>query len=89
MSYKLIKGRAEHLIVVEKFIKRKLTKQERVHHINFNKRDNRISNLMVFKTNSEHIKFHTKLKQFGYTNPIKRQIKNRWQDYMTEYVQDV
>ena len=81
MGYKLIKGRGEHLIVTEKFLKRKLTKKERVHHLNEIKSDNRIENLMLFKSDSEHIKFHTKIRQHGYTNPIKRQIKNRWNKY--------
>jgi len=72
------KYRLEHRIVVEKFIGRKLTDKEIVHHINLNKKDNRIENLMIFPNDSEHIKFHTKIRQFGYTNPIKRQIKNRW-----------
>lgn len=79
-KYVLIKGRGEHLIVVEKFIGRKLLKSERVHHINLIKDDNRIENLMLFKNDSEHIKFHTKLNQFGLTNPMRRQIKNRWKN---------
>ena len=68
----------EHRLVVEKFIGRYLTKEEVVHHINENKSDNRIENLMLFKNLKEHSSFHSKIKQFGITNPIKRQIKNRW-----------
>ena len=37
-DYIMKNGRAEHLIVVEKFIGRKLNKQERVHHINLKKK---------------------------------------------------
>lgn len=81
MGYKLIKGRGEHLVVMEKFIKRKLKTEERVHHLNEIKSDNRISNLMLFKNDKEHISFHRKIQQFGYTNPIKRQIKNRWNEF--------
>lgn len=77
-SYILIKGRGEHLIVVEKFIGRKLNKSERVHHIDLNKKNNSIKNLMLFKNDSEHIKFHNKIRQFGMTRPILRQIKERW-----------
>ena len=84
MNYTLINGRGEHLIIVEKFIGRKLKKAERVHHINLNKKDNRIENLMLFKNDSEHIKFHNKIRQFGYTNPVKRQIKNRWKQRIKE-----
>lgn len=69
---------AEHRLVVEKKIKRYLSPEEQVHHINEKKDDNRIENLMLFKNNKEHHKFHAKIRQFGYTNPIKRQIKNRW-----------
>ena len=33
---------------------------------------------MLFSGPLEHSKFHTKINQFGVTNPIKRQIENRW-----------
>ena len=68
----------EHRIIVENHIGRKLLKKERVHHLDENKQNNKIENLMLFKNDSEHIKFHNKIRQFGMTNPIKRQIKNRW-----------
>ena len=78
----LAKGRwrFEHRFVTEEFIGKKLTKNEVVHHIDFNKQNNKIENLMVFKNNKAHIKFHTKIKQFGMTNPVRRQIENRWED---------
>ena len=68
----------EHRVVVEAFIGRLLTKEEVVHHINEVKADNAISNLMLFPTQSAHMKFHTKIRQHGMTNPIRRQIQNRW-----------
>jgi len=68
----------EHRLVVEIFIGRLLTKEEKVHHISFNKQNNEIANLMLFPTNSAHMKFHTKIRQHGMTNPIRRQIVNRW-----------
>lgn len=77
--YNLIKGELEHRIVVEKFIGRKLKPKERVHHINSNKKDNRIENLILFKNQKEHKSFENKVAQFGMTNPIRRQIKNRWE----------
>lgn len=71
----------EHRYVVEQFIGRKLRPEERVHHLNEIKTDNRIENLMLFDSQKEHQAFHNKIKQFGYTNPIKRQIRDRWKKY--------
>lgn len=48
----------EHRIIAEKFIGRNITQQEEVHHINGNKHDNTPSNLYLFKTKSDHMKFH-------------------------------
>jgi len=53
----------EHRLVMEKYIGRKLTKEEVVHHIDENRKNNHISNLMLFKNNSEHIKHHAKLRR--------------------------
>ena len=71
----------EHRLIVEIFIGRLLTNSEVVHHLNGFKTDNKISNLMLFKTQKGHKSFENKIKQFGYTNPIKRQIENRWKNY--------
>lgn len=71
----------EHRHVVEQFTKRKLDKQEVIHHLNENRVDNRIGNLMVFKSNSAHQSFHNKIRQFGMTTPIVRQIDNRWDEF--------
>ena len=71
----------EHRLVVEKKIKRKLRKKERVHHLDEIKYNNKISNLMLFKNQKAHKSFENKVKQFGLTNNIKRQIKNRWKEY--------
>lgn len=51
---------AEHTVVLEKKLKRYLTKEECVHHLNGIKNDNAPENLVLCASNSEHIrKFHT------------------------------
>jgi hypothetical protein len=68
----------QHRLVVEEYIGRKLTKEERIHHLNEIKSDNRIENLMLFPNDKEHIKFHNAIRRWGYTNPILKQIETRW-----------
>lgn len=53
------KGYVKHShLVMEKKIGRFLKPPECIHHINSDKLDDRIENLMLFKNNSEHMKFH-------------------------------
>ena len=47
----------EHRIIIENTICRKLKRQEDVHHINGNRSDNRIHNLMVFNGRSSHRRY--------------------------------
>jgi hypothetical protein len=42
----------QHRYIVENFIGRGLKSEEVIHHLNFKKSDNRISNLMVFSNNN-------------------------------------
>ena len=71
----------EHRLVVKKFINRYLTKEEIVHHIDGNKENNSINNLMIFQNQKEHLAFHVSIWKFGLTNSIKRQIMFRWKEY--------
>lgn len=71
----------EHRLVVEQFIERYLKPNEIIHHIDEDKTNNDIDNLMIFKSTTEHLKFHAKIRQFGMTNPIQRQIKERWNEF--------
>lgn len=50
----------EHVLVMEKHIGRYLLDREQVHHINNDGLDNRIENLMLFDSFSDHIKHHVK-----------------------------
>ena len=45
-----------HRYIVEQKLKRYLKLKEVVHHINGNKSDNRLKNLYLFKSHSEHMK---------------------------------
>ena len=52
----------QHRISIEKIIGRYLNPKEKVHHINRNKTDNNINNLMVFKNHSTHVLFENENK---------------------------
>jgi len=48
----------EHRLVMEEFLDRYLNPREQVHHEDENKLNNNIANLKLFKSNSEHRKYH-------------------------------
>lgn len=50
----------EHRVIIEKSLGRFLKRDEKVHHINHNKQDNRLENLMLFSNHSQHLKFEHK-----------------------------
>lgn len=56
-KYKSRKGMAEHRLVIEEFFERKLKSNEHVHHINGDKGDNRLKNLVVI-TPKAHMFIH-------------------------------
>jgi len=49
-------------LVAEESTGIRLTKEQVVHHINGIKDDDRIENLMLFKNNAEHLKYHASLR---------------------------
>lgn len=53
----------EHRVVMARHLKRPLLKTEVVHHIDGNKRNNEISNLMLFSSQAEHIAHHKALEK--------------------------
>lgn len=49
----------QHRVVAAQIIGRELTEEEVVHHKDGDKTNNKLDNLMVFKTSSDHMRFHS------------------------------
>ena len=58
VTYTKTYGRHTHRVVAEQMLGRPLLKGEVVHHIDGNKRNNHPDNLMVFPSQSEHVRWH-------------------------------
>ncbi|KKN13074.1 hypothetical protein LCGC14_1009980 [marine sediment metagenome] len=58
--------RNEQRIIMEKHLNRSLKKKEKVHHIDCNKLNNKISNLYLCKNMREHSKCHYELERCGF-----------------------
>jgi hypothetical protein len=68
------KWRAEHRLIMERMIGRPLRNEERVHHKNGIKNDNRESNLRLCANASEHKKIHWEAEKIG----LSVQAANDW-----------
>ena len=55
----------EHRLMVEDVIKRKLRKNEVIHHIDSDRQNNDINNLFIFKTSSDHTRWHFFIRKYG------------------------
>ncbi len=69
----------EHRLVMENHLGRYLKPEERVHHINKDRADNRIENLELFKNIGYHSHHHRELKRIGTDNKINHKDKERYE----------
>lgn len=79
-TYRKTHGRHTHRVIVEEVIGRKLKPTEIVHHINGDRHDNRLVNLMLFENQSEHVKWHKCMGVFEVTGITEKDL---WSSYLT------
>lgn len=53
----------EHILVMGKHLGRDVMREEVVHHIDGNKANNTIENLMLFKNQAEHVRHHARMRK--------------------------
>lgn len=75
-GYHIYNGIKVHRLIMEKHIGRKLLPTEIVHHINFDKFDNRIENLQIV-SRSEHNKIHKPQINDGLTNSQRFKLRHK------------
>lgn len=70
--YRLSNGKYEHKVIMSKYLGRELTKEEKIHHIDFNKLNNSLDNLYLCKDKTEHWTCHQSLEDcaFKYINKL-------------------
>ena len=69
------KWELEHRFIMSEYLGRPLLDSEKVHHDDFNKLNNDISNLTLFPSNKAHNHWHRQFLQFGITQPRLTEIK--------------
>lgn len=83
--------RLAHRVIVEEVIGRKLSKEEIIHHIDGNKKDNRPKNLYVFTSHSEHRLYEAnKNKKLlkSNLNELRKQTKIKYKNCL-EFIEQV
>ena len=69
--------RDEHRVVMERALNRTLSRQEHVHHVNEQKRDNRLENLVVMHI-TDHLRLHGKSRaQTPFSEETKQKIREK------------
>lgn len=73
-AYTKTYGRHTHRIVAEQMLGRKLLPGEVVHHIDGNKQNNDLDNLMVFASQEEHAAWHVREERFFHGTVLGKEV---------------